>query len=103
MTIESHLYKVRRADRADASRLARCRLEMFREIRGDPAPALATSFETLCEQTMARFAADGSAICWLAEVPGRAEPIGSVTLLVFPRLPTFESTATREGYLGTVY
>jgi len=83
--------------------LTRCRLELFRELDGDPSPRNARQFERSCRRTLKRLLEEGWAAGWLAEVPGERAPIGSSILLIFPRLPTLSDPGTSEGYLKSVY
>ena len=103
MSEATQQYLIRRATAADAGALARCRLELFREIDHDPSAEREAEFVALCECTMARFADAGLATAWLAEAPEDLSAIGSIVLLAYPRLPTLTSSGTDEGYIVSVY
>jgi len=92
---------VRAATPADAAGLAAERRVLFDELGQSAAPGQSAAF---AEQSAAAFhdgLTEGWCLAWLA-LAG-AETIGSVALLIFPRLPSPASLARREGYLLNVY
>ena len=95
-------YQIRKATTADAAALARCRRELFKELGSSPDDAN-TAFETLCQDTLARFLADGTCVGWLAERPGVEAPVGAIVILTYPRLPSPRNRRTTEAYLLNVY
>jgi ribosomal protein S18 acetylase RimI-like enzyme len=94
---------IRRATAADAARLARCRLELFRELEGTRGAEIGTAFEDACGATLSQFLLAGSCVAWVAEAPGRDTPLGSLAMLVYPRLPSPPNFRTVEGYILNVY
>ena len=94
-------FSVRRAILADTARLAELREAMFRELGRHPDPG-APSFRDQAEAAFSDGIRNGTCEAWLAE-SSDGQAIGSVAMLFFPRLPSPESAATREGYLLNVY
>jgi ribosomal protein S18 acetylase RimI-like enzyme len=92
---------IRAAAVSDAAGLAAQRRALFKELRQSTAPGREAAFEALSADAFREDLASGSCLAWLA-VAG-AETIGSVALLIFPRLPSPQSFARREGYLLNVY
>jgi GNAT superfamily N-acetyltransferase len=94
-------FTVREATAADAPILGWLREEMFEEMGRYPdagGPAFRDASAAAFADTIAR----GTCVAWLAQ-SAIGEPIGSNALLIFPRLPSPESLAIREGYLLSVY
>jgi GNAT superfamily N-acetyltransferase len=94
---------IRRASAADAGALARCRLDLFRELDHEPPPGPAPAFEAACQEALARFLAAGTCVAWVAEAPGEAAPIGSLVVLIYPRLPSPNNLRSTEGYILSVF
>jgi GNAT superfamily N-acetyltransferase len=92
---------IRSATAADAARLAAQRCRLFEEIAHYESPAHKTAFEAAAETAFRESLSDGTCAAWLAESGGA--PVGSVALLIYPRLPSPASPARREGYLLNVY
>jgi GNAT superfamily N-acetyltransferase len=102
MTERRFSFTVRAATVSDAGTLATLRSAMFRELRNTPSPGDRAAFEALAASAFQAGLNNGTCLAWLAEATDR-RPIGSVALLVFPRLPSPESLARQEGYLLNVY
>jgi GNAT superfamily N-acetyltransferase len=94
-------FRVRRATVADASVLAQLREALFRESGRPPAGDLPPFVEDAAT-AFATTLATGTCEAWLAE-SNEGQAIGSVAMLVVPKLPSPESRAPREGYLLSVY
>ena len=94
---------IRRATAADAGALARCRLDLFRELDHEPPPGPAPVFEAVCQETLARFLEEGTCVAWVAETPGEPAPVGSLVVLIYPRLPSPGNLRTTEGYILSVF
>jgi len=99
--VDSAAVVIRPAVPSDAAGLAVQRRALFEELRQSTAPGQEADFEAQSVGAFREGLADGSCLAWLA-IAG-AEPIGSVALLIFPRLPSPASFARREGYLLNVY
>jgi ribosomal protein S18 acetylase RimI-like enzyme len=95
------MFRVRKATAGDAATLGRLRHALFRESGRQP-EAGAPPFEADATAALAETIARGTCEAWLAESDAR-EAIGSVALLLLPRLPSPESRAQQEGYLLNVY
>lgn len=65
-------------------------------------PEQQARFERLTTEAFSAGLTDGSCLAWLAETAHR-EAVGSVALLLFPRLPSPEMLAPLEGYLLNVF
>jgi len=94
---------IRRATAADAGTLARCRLELFRELDAHAGSGIGATFEDACSATLSQFLLAGTCVAWLVEVPGADAPIGSLAMLIFPRLPSPPNLRAIEGYILNVY
>ena len=92
---------VRAAGLTDAPRLGQLRDEMFRELGRHPDPG-AAAFSDRAAVAFAESFRHGTCEAWVAESVDGAL-IGSVAMLLLPRLPSPESSAIREGYLLNVY
>jgi len=95
------MFSVRRATVADASVLGSLREVMFRELDRHPDPG-APAFGQTSAEAFRDSITRGACEAWLAESPNGVA-IGSVAMLIYPRLPSPESAATAEGYLLNVY
>jgi len=95
-------FRLARATIRDIDALTRCRLDLFRELQGEPAPAVAAGFEVRCREALREGFAGDTLVAWVAR-PAGGEPIGSLILLLYPRLPSLANLRTREGYLINVY
>lgn len=96
-------FTIRRATPADAARLARCRLDLFRELTPGPISDIGSAFEDSCHATLGQYLLAGTCVAWLAETPGTEAPIGSLAMLTFPRLPSPRNFRAIEGYVLNVY
>ena len=102
MTPEPARFSLRPAVERDSSALAELRAALFLELGEAEGARPLPAFEVASTDAFAKRIADGSCFAWLAEAPdGRA--VGSVALLIYPRLPSPELLASREGYLLNVY
>jgi len=95
------MFTVRRATATDAATLGSLRELMFRELGRHPDPS-APAFHERATAAFADGFRHGTCEAWLAESSDN-RAIGSVAMLFYPRLPSPESPATREGYLLNVY
>jgi GNAT superfamily N-acetyltransferase len=95
-------FTIRAATAADAGTLSRLRIALFQELGQHPQPAVRVSFLPASEVAFAKGLSGGFCHAWLAESDA-GEPIGSVAMLIAPKLPSPVSLATQEGYLLNVY
>jgi GNAT superfamily N-acetyltransferase len=94
-------FVIRSAAATEAGTLARSRAALFRELDGSS--PVTSDFESACRAAFeAGFAAD-VCVAWIAEGPGELEPVGTLVLLRFPRLPTPKNRANVEGYVLNVF
>lgn len=94
-------FNVRPTTSNDAQTLGALRAELFSEL-GRLSASGHPAFERAAAEALADAIERGDCFAWLAEsAPGH--PIGSVAMLVYPRLPSPDSPALREGYLLNVY
>jgi GNAT superfamily N-acetyltransferase len=93
---------VRPASPRDATALTILRSALFRELGQHPPPQLQAAFESLSAATFTAGLERAFCCAWLAETDTQ-QPVGSVALLLFPRLPLPDSLARFEGYLLSVY
>jgi len=93
---------IRLARPDDAGCLARFRLDLFTELQGPLDAGANEAFLSSCEGALRRYLETDRAEAWIAELPG-GEPIGSLVLLLYPRLPSFHNLHTAEGYVISVY
>ena len=94
-------FAVRFATPLDAQTLGALRTELFTEL-GRLSASGQPAFERAAAHALADAIERGDCFAWLAEsAPGL--PIGSVAMLIYPRLPSPESPDLREGYLLNVY
>ncbi len=94
-------FTIRAATAADAAALGWLREMMFADLGRYPDVGGA-AFLDAAAAAFAETIARGTCEAWLA-LSDAGEPIGSNALLIFPRLPSPESLALREGYLLNVY
>lgn len=92
-------FTIRPATGAEAEQLALLRLQMFEDLNRR-APDRAR-FIRECTTVFHDLLQAGNCRVWLAESDGAA--IGTLTLLVYPRLPSPESGAVQEGHIVNVY
>jgi GNAT superfamily N-acetyltransferase len=92
---------IRPATTGDAPRLGQLRDEMFAELGRRPDPG-APAFRDRAAIAFAEGFRHGTCEAWVAESPDGGL-VGSVAMLVYPRLPSPESPAVHEGYLLNVY
>ena len=95
-------FTVRSATPRDATALTALRVALFRELGNHTPPHLQTAFEKLSVSSFTTGLERGHCYAWVAESDTQP-PIGSVALLLFPRLPSPDSLALVEGYLLNVY
>jgi len=101
MTSPPSAFTVHLATPYDAAVLGALRAELFSEL-GRLSASGHPAFERAAAEALAGAIERGDCFAWLAEsAPGH--PIGSVAMLVYPRLPSPDSPALREGYLLNVY
>lgn len=98
----SRSVRIRTATPGDAAPLARFRAVLFRELGRASDDEAGPAFEERCRAALAAQLESGTAAAWIAEDAG-GEPVGTVVLLVFPRLPTPRNPRTAEGYVVGVY
>lgn len=95
-------FTVRPSSPQDAAALATLRIALFRELGRHCPPHLEAAFENLSEAAYTAGLERAFCRAWLAETDNQ-QPVGSVALLIFPRLPSPDSLALFEGYLLSVY
>ena len=93
---------IRLATAHDAAALAALRGALFRKLGEAPLAEAAAAFEERAAATFVAGIGRGHCFAWLAETEA-GHPVGSVALLLYPRLPTPDSPSDREGYLLNVY
>ncbi len=93
---------VRVATPADSLTLTRLRAALFDELRMGAGAEGAQAFERACAPLVDELIGQGRAFAWLAETPAGAT-VATVTLLVYPRLPTPQDLRAAEGYLIGVW
>ncbi len=103
MTSPSSPLPIRPAGPADVGQLARCRLDLFTEVRGGLDPAAADAFLSHCADALRRYFDTDRVAAWIAETAPGGENVGSLILLLYPRLPSLHNLRTDEGYLINVY
>ena len=101
MTTPAQPFEIRQATPDDALTLGALRAELFSEL-GRLSASGHPAFERAAADALADAIERGDCCAWLAE-SGPGHPIGSVAMLVYPRLPSPESPALSEGYLLNVY
>jgi GNAT superfamily N-acetyltransferase len=101
MSSPAFTFSVRLAAPHDAQTLGALRTELFSEL-GRLSASGQPAFERAAADALANAIDRGDCCAWLAE-SAQGEPIGSVAMLMYPRLPSPESPALREGYLLNVY
>jgi len=88
--------RVRPAGAADAERIARHRVQLFRSLQPPERHAeLEALYAPSLEALSATFAA-GTSLAWVADEP---EPSGSLVMHLVTRLPSPTSPNGREGYV----
>ena len=97
----SSVISIRPATVSDVPILAAQRRALFQEIGLNPVAGQEVAIEEHSAAAFTARLARGECFAWLAWGNGGA--VGSVALLVFPRLPTPASLAEQEGYLLNVY
>jgi GNAT superfamily N-acetyltransferase len=95
-------FTVRPATADDAVALATFRSSMFRELGNNPPPGGQAAFEQLAAVAFGDGMSAGHCFAWLAETDDRRQ-IGSVALMIFPRLPSPTLQLRQEGYLQNVF
>jgi GNAT superfamily N-acetyltransferase len=95
-------FVIRAASAGDSARLTGLRSALFREMGQSVPPEQQARFERLTTEAFTAGLTDGSCLAWLAEA-GEGVAVGSVALLLFPRLPSPEILAPLEGYLLNVF
>ena len=94
-------YEVRQATIRDAAALGQLREDLFLEL-GRLTTRGTGEFREEAARAFATGLTDGTCEAWMA-FSGEGEVIGSVAMLLHARLPSPESSVTREGYLLNVY
>src|SRR5574338_1673887 len=94
---------IRRAVPADAPALARCRLDLFRELDTHGGSGIGARFEDACAATLGQFLLAGTCVAWLVDAAEAPAPVGSLAMLIYPRLPSPPNFRTVEGYILNVY
>ena len=92
---------IRAATVKDARTLALLRSSLFDELEQAGERDETSPFRDDAEAVFAEAITEGDCFAWLAESSGDA--VGSVAMLVFPRLPSPEQRSCYEGYLLNVY
>lgn len=92
---------IRTATSDDATALADQRVALFEELGQHTSVGDIDPFADRSREAFSQGLADGSCYAWVAVGDGRI--VGSTALLIFPRLPSPKSFASREGYLLNVY
>jgi len=91
-------FTVREATTRDVPTLSRFRAELFLELDG----AVGSDFEYTCRRAFESSLASSTCVAWLAETL-ESEPVGTLALLRFPKLPTPKNPLTTEGYILNVF
>lgn len=92
-------YTIRQAQPGDGTALASLRQALFQELGRTPPGD--TEFKRLSIDAFQTTIANGTCVAWLAL--GADRVVGSLALLIYPRLPSPESAARNEGYIISVY
>jgi len=94
--------RIRRAAGGDLDALVETRVALFLELgRGGDDTRLG-AFRSACREVLSRTLSDGAAVAWLATSSGE-DVLGSIVLLLHPRLPSPLDLGAREGYLLNVF
>lgn len=92
---------VRLATRADGPTLSALRLELFRELQPESIGA-ESEFLATCRAAFESLFDEGRALAWIAE-DENGTALATLTLLLFPRLPTPARAGAIEGYVVGVF
>ena len=101
MSATKPAFTVRQAAANDAAALAALRRALFQELGRAPVTGEWSEFERMSATAFESGMERGFCLSWLAEADDDA--VGSAALLLFPRLPSPQSSALLEGYLLSVY
>lgn len=95
-------FRIRPASPADVDQLVAARAALFRELGEGPDDASRRVFDAACRSAIQSTMNGSHCLAWLADTNG-AEVIGSLVMLLFPRLPSPQMSGTAEGYILNVY
>jgi GNAT superfamily N-acetyltransferase len=94
--------RVRPATAQDADTLAATRVQLFRELGEGPAPGALQAFQKDCREMLLHSFHTGGLRAWIAE-DGGGHVVGTLIMLIFPRLPTPRLAGSSEGYIANVW
>ena len=86
---------------ADAKLLTAFRVKLFQDLGHLPPEGTPPEFESACDAAHARYLETGAALAWIAIAEGT--PVGSIVMLLHPRLPSPRIVPATEGYILNVY
>jgi len=95
-------YRIRPAIAQDTDTLVATRVQLFRELGEGPAPGALEAFQEGCRKVLLHSFQIGGLRAWLAE-DGSGHVVGTLIMLIFPRLPTPKLAGTSEGYIVNVW
>lgn len=94
-------FTVHAATPADAKLLTAFRVKLFRDLGQIPPEGTPADFESACDAVHARYLETGAGMAWIAKAEGT--PVGSIVMLLHPRLPSPRIVHPTEGYILNVY
>jgi GNAT superfamily N-acetyltransferase len=86
---------------ADARLLTAFRVTLFQDLGQIPPEGTPPDFESACDAAHARYLESGAGMAWIAKAGGK--PVGSIVMLLHPRLPSPRLVSATEGYILNVY
>lgn len=85
----------------DAKLLTAFRVKLFQDLGHLPPEGVSSEFESACDAAHTRYLEAGIGMAWIARAAG--EPVGSIVMLLHPRLPSPRIVPATEGYILNVY
>lgn len=85
----------------DAKLLTAFRVKLFRDLGQVPPEGPTPEFVSACDAAHARYLESGTGMAWIARAEGK--PVGSIVMLLHPRLPSPRLVPATEGYILNVY
>jgi len=86
---------------ADVKLLTWLRVRLFQDVGQISPEGPPPDFESGCDAALARYLETGVGMAWIAMAEG--QPVGSVVMLLYPRLPSPRLAPATEGYIMSVF
>ena len=100
-TLSNTAYTLHAATPRDAELLTAFRVKLFQDLGHVPPEGPTPEFVSACDAAHTRYLESGTGMAWFAKAGERH--VGSIVMLLHPRLPSPRLVPATEGYILNVY